>query len=392
MLLSLDGIYQIQELDALLERVLQEARRFVGADAGTLYLRSRGRLYFSFVQNDTLFSGDAAENRYVYSSRSLKIDKTSLAGYVAATGDSVLIDDVYDIRSNVDYSFNPDFDVKSSYKTTSMLIVPLMTRAGSILGVLQLINALDEHGNTVPFSDEDRRYISEFARHAAHAIEKARLNRQMVLRMVELASLRDPYETTQHAKRVSAFATELYEKWARIRGFSDRRIRRAREVLKTAALLHDIGKVAISDVILRKRGPLSSAEINSMRSHTILGARLFVYRDSPWDRVAREVALNHHERWDGSGYPGHLSSLKAIPKQMGKGKKGREIPLSARVVSVADVYDALVSTRAYKDAWQERDALSYLEANSGTQFDPELIELFLGMQDVVSSIRMKYSY
>lgn len=389
---TIDGIYQIQELDALLERVLREARRFVRADAGTLYLRSRERLFFSFVQNDTLFSGDFAANRYIYSSRSLPVDRSSLAGYVAATGDSLLIDDVYDIRSDVDYSFNPDFDEKSSYRTTSMLIVPLATRAGAVLGVLQLINALDEAGRPKPFSGADRLYIGEFARHAAQAIEKARLNRQMVLRMVELAALRDPFETTQHAKRVSAYATELYDRWARHNGVSDGRIRRGREILKTAALLHDIGKIAVSDTILKKREHLSDREIMEVRWHTILGARLFRYKDSPWERVAREVALNHHERWDGTGYPGHVESLKAVPEKAAPGKRGKEIPLSARIVAIADVYDALISERIYKEAWEEQRALAYLDDEAGRQFDPELVSLFLDMQDIVGSIRRKYAF
>jgi HD-GYP domain-containing protein (c-di-GMP phosphodiesterase class II) len=108
--------------------------------------------------------------------------------------------------------------------------------------------------------------------------------------------------------------------------------------------------------------------------------------------VAREVALNHHERWDGTGYPGHVESLKAVPEKAAPGKRGKEIPLSARIVAIADVYDALISERIYKEAWEEQRALAYLDDEAGRQFDPELVSLFLDMQDIVGSIRRKYAF
>ena len=389
---TVDAIYHIQELDELLERVLRESRSFVTADAGTLYLISKQRLFFSYVQNDTLFARNQAESRYVYSSRSLPLDNRSLAGYVASSGESLLIDDVYHIHSDVDYSFNPSFDRKSDYTTGSMLIVPLITRSAKVVGVLQLINSLDDEGQVIPFSEEDRRYVNQFARHAANAIETARMSKEMVLRMVELAELRDPYETSRHAKRVGAYAAELYELWARRRSISERTMRRNRGMIKTAAMLHDIGKVAISDAILRKRSALTEEEHSLLKWHTVLGARLFSRTDSPWDQIAREVILNHHERWDGCGYPGKIKSLQLSSIEFGAGKRAEEIPVSARIVSIADVFDALISERCYKNPWVEERALEYLHKNAGSQFDPELVEIFLDMQDVVASIRRKYEY
>ncbi len=388
----MDSVHHIQELDELLERVLLESRRFVGADAGTLYLKAKNRLFFSYVQNDTLFARNQAESRYVYSSRSLPLDNRSLAGYVASSGESLLIDDVYHIQSDVDYSFNPAFDQKTDYLTRSMLIVPLMTRSERAVGVLQLINAKDQAGRVVPFSELDRRYVNQFARHAANAIETARMGKEMVLRMVELAELRDPHETSRHAKRVGAYAAELYEIWAQHHRVPERHIRRNRGMIKTAAMLHDIGKVAVSDAILKKRTSLSDEERSQLRWHTVLGARLFSRTDSPWDQIAREVILNHHERWDGGGYPGTVRSLNAPPGSFGRGKRKQEIPVSARIVAVADVFDALISERAYKNPWVLERAVDYISRNAGTQFDPEVVEIFLGMQDVVASIRRKYSY
>ncbi|UCG00072.1 MAG: HD domain-containing protein [Spirochaetaceae bacterium] len=385
-----EEIYHIKDLDTLLEKVLLEARNFVKAEAGTLYLAAGRYLYFSYVQNEALFREDRPKDKYIYSNKRLAIDKNSLAGYVAATGDSLLIDDVYDISSNVSYHFNPDFDKKTSYKTGSILVVPLETTDHLILGVLQLINAKNETGLIIPFSMQDRLYITEFARNAANAIEKAKLSREMVLRMVELAELRDPYETSQHAKRVGAYSIELYEAWALRHRVEDRKIKHMKEILRNAAILHDVGKVALSDVILRKPGGLGKDEIIQMKSHTIHGARLFKYVHSPWDRMAAEVALNHHERWDGRGYPGKIDNIFAREIRFGPGKREKEIPLAARIVALADVYDALMSKRSYKDSWKEEQAMRYIRVQAGRQFDPELVGLFQRNYDTIRAIRKRY--
>ena len=178
----------------------------------------------------------------------------------------------------------------------------------------------------VAFSVQDELFISQFALNAADAIEKARLSREMVLRMVELAELRDPFETSQHAKRVGAYSVELYEHWAQRRGISAREIRKVSDVLRTAAILHDVGKIAVSDVILKKPGGLTYDETITMRQHTVLGARLFRRTTSFWDYMSAEVALNHHENWDGTGYPGHIENIYAPKVYMGPGKQGHGDP------------------------------------------------------------------
>ncbi len=391
LLQTLESIYYIKDLDTLLETVLYEARKFVNAEAGTIYLAAGKHLYFSYIQNDALFSGSRARDKYIYSSKKLVINRNSLAGYVASSGESLLIDNVYDISSDVSYSFNPEFDTETSYKTRSILVVPLITTDKVILGVLQLINAKNERGELIPFSMQDRLYITEFSRNAANAIERAKLSREMVLRMVELAELRDPYETSQHAKRVGAYSVELYERWALQYNVPLKKIKSAKEILRTAAILHDVGKVALSDLILRKPGRLDHGQRIQMCYHTIYGARLFKYMKSPWDRIAAEVALNHHERWDGKGYPGKIGNLFAKTVKLGPGKRGREIPLSARIVALADVYDALVSERSYKKGWKEASALKYIRFQAGRQFNPELVKIFLKIYDVIRAIRRRYT-
>ena len=298
---TVERIYHVRDLDTLLANILLEARRFVRADAGTIYLEARGRLYFRYVQNDTLFQGETPEQRHNLASHSLPVDTKSLAGYVASSGEPLLIDDVYDIHSDVDYSHNPAFDQQTNYRTRSMLIVPLLTRSHQVVGVLQLINAKTPDGTVIPFSGKDRLYIMQFAQHAATAIERAKLSQEMVLRMVEIARLRDPFETAQHARRVAEFASELYRRWAQQHGVAASIFRTTRDALIPAAMLHDVGKIAVSDAVLKKPAELDPEEIREIKLHTVHGARLFTRRDSAWDQMARDVALNHHEHWDGSG-------------------------------------------------------------------------------------------
>ena len=118
----------------------------------------------------------------------------------------------------------------------------------------------------------------------------------------------------------------------------------------------------------------------------------FKHTDSLWDKMAYDVVLNHHECWDGSGYPGRIDNILAPKIKFGPGKVKEEIPIFARIVSIADVYDSLISRRVYKDPWEDAQVTEYLLWQSGKQFDPELIEIFLGMLDIVQSIRKKYSY
>ncbi|TVR32411.1 MAG: HD domain-containing protein [Spirochaetaceae bacterium] len=386
LLRTIRRIQKITDLTVLLESVLHEARAFVEADAGTLYLARDGRLFFSYIENDTLFPEGNPKEKYVYSENSIPIDKNSLAGYVAATGEALMIDNVYDIKSNVSYSFNPSYDKLTQYKTQSILVVPLMKSDTVVVGVLQLINRKDRHGDITAFNADDRLYITYFAEHAADAIEKADLSRQMVMRMVEMAELRDPRESVAHARRVGDYAVELFNRWAARHGVPLHERILKKDIFRAAAILHDVGKVGLTDAIIAKQGEFNQDEKALMYRHTLFGARLFTNSRSIWDRIAYEVTLNHHERWDGSGYPGHVKDIFADDIAFGPGKKGKEIPLSARIVAIADVFDALTSERSYKKAWSEDQALEYLQEHAGEKFDPELVQHFIDIRDVLHAI------
>jgi len=127
-----------------------------------------------------------------------------------------------------------------------------------------------------------------------------------------------------------------------------------------------------------------------MKFHTIYGARLFKNTASDLDVLSAEIALNHHERWDGQGYPGKIEDIFQDRVQLGAGKRGEEIPLAGRIVAVADVYDALVSKRVYKEAHSEDWTLEYIKDQSGKHFDPQVVDAFMAIYDVIAAIGKKY--
>ncbi|HUX42933.1 MAG TPA: HD domain-containing phosphohydrolase [Rectinemataceae bacterium] len=381
LLSTLERLHHIKDLHSLLDSILLESRSFTRADAGSIYLRSGSTLRFSYVQNDTLFRNDLLCNKYIYSNQEIVIDEKSLAGWVAKTGSPLVIDDVYDISKEEPYTFNRSFDEISTYRTKSMLIVPLKSSNEEVVGVIQLINAMDEEGKPIPFTEEMTLFIAQFAFHAAVAIERALTLRDQVLRIVKLSELRDPEETAAHVYRVSSCATEIYLSWAERHSVPRAESDKMKDMLRIASMLHDAGKVGIPDSILRKQAKLTEEEFAVIKQHAAFGAKLFENANSEWERLAWEIMLNHHEHWDGNGYPG---------KDGGIGKKGNEIPLSARIVAVADVYDALINKRVYKDAWEEEKVFHHLRQIAGKQLDPELVDIFFDIHDVIRAIQGKW--
>ncbi|MDH4011193.1 MAG: HD domain-containing protein, partial [Desulfobacterales bacterium] len=249
----------------------------------------------------------------------------------------------------------------------------------------------------VAFSQNDEKMMLHFAGNAAVALERAQMTRAILLRMIRMAEMRDPKETGAHVNRVGGYAVELYERWAKRRHLSQKEVDKHRDILRMAAMLHDVGKIAISDLILKKPGRFNAEEFEIMKQHTVLGAQLFSDRQSDFDEAAAQVALNHHERWDGVGYPGHIdvqtgTALKGFEQPDGRpiGKKAEEIPLYGRIVALADVYDALSSARVYKEAWDESKVLDQIESESGRQFDPELVEIFFSSLDFLRTVQRRY--
>lgn len=390
-------ITEVKDIDVLLERILREARSLVNADAGSIYIKEGDKLKFSYTQNDTLQKRLPLGKKLIYSTFAVPVNNLSISGYVANTGETLNIPDVYKLRSGLPYSFNKHYDDLTGYRTQSMLTFPLKTNRGDTIGVLQLINVTDAKGKVSPFRKKDEPLVLHFANMAAVAIERAQMTRAMILRTIKMAELRDPKETGAHVNRVAAYAVAIYEAWAAKRGLPQGVIEKNRDVLRMAAMLHDVGKVAIPDAILKKPGRLSDEEREVMKQHTIMGARLFSERYSEFDEAAAIVAVNHHEKWDGTGYPGHVNPFdaKVIPGYENsdgtpRPKRGEEIPLFGRLVALADVYDALSSKRVYKEKWEEARVLDEVKQSTGTHFDPEIVETFFSSLDTIQSISERY--
>ena len=386
---------RIRDLDLLLERLLLLARRESNADAGTVYIREGDQLAFKHTQNDTFQKKLKKGEKLIYSYFSIPISDKSISGFVAKHERILNIPDMYAIDKSASYHFDPSFDKRTGYTTVSSLTFPLISSDGDMLGVMQLLNARDDDGNFVPFQEEDEPFFEIFARFGSKAIQRAQMTRNLLITITGFAGLRDPKETEAHVNRVGSYATEIYEVWADQRGLDVEERDKNKDILRMAAMLHDVGKVGISDIILKKPGKFDDDEYRIMQSHTWLGARQFLNK-SDLDFIAREVALSHHENWDGSGYPGRIGDLYDADKYIREveerpaGLKGEEIPLFARIVAVADVYDALCSKRVYKEAWNEKDVMKAIREDAGRKFDPELVDIFFSILPTLRNIREKY--
>ncbi|TFG81425.1 MAG: HD domain-containing protein, partial [Spirochaetales bacterium] len=304
---------KIRDYDLLLDRVLLEARRVVNADAGSIYVKENDVISIKFAHNDTKQKLLPRGEKQAYPHFSIPVNMQTISGYVAMTGELVNIKDVYRIRKSAPYSYNTEYDEKSGYKTTSMLTVPLKTQNNKILGVIQIINALDVDGSVRAFSANDEVLVTHFASNATVVLQNAYMTRSMIMRMIRMAEMRDPKETNAHVNRVASYSVEMYERWAYKRGLDQKTIDKEKDIFKLAAMLHDVGKVAISDLILKKPARFTPEEYVIMQTHACAGARLFDDPLSDFDTVAAEVALTHHENWDGTGYPGWIDPATREP-------------------------------------------------------------------------------
>jgi HD-GYP domain-containing protein (c-di-GMP phosphodiesterase class II) len=395
-IIKLDSeLFQIQDLDILLERILLEARKVVHADAGSIYIKEDDKLAIKFAHNDTLSKDLPPGQKLIFSVFSVAISEKTISGYAALTRQLVNVPDAYNINPDAPYSFSTTYDTLSGYKTISTLAVPLVTADGNLLGVLQVFNAKDDDGNTIPFSADDEFLITHFASSASLALHRAQMTRSMILRMIKLSELRDPKETGTHVNRVAGYAIEIYDRWAQVHGIPKSERERFKDTLRIASMLHDVGKVAISDIILKKPSSFSPEERKIMQNHVLYGAKLFVDTQTPMDSLAKDIALTHHENWDGTGYPGWIDPSTGQPLKTDEvgnilGRKEEEIPLIGRIVAIADVYDALRSKRSYKEPWPEEQVLAEIRKLSGIKFDPELVDIFFEILPNIRQVQALY--
>jgi putative two-component system response regulator len=239
---------------------------------------------------------------------------------------------------------------------TMGLVVPVAAPLAAIgLGVVAMVvvSHLDEslaRRRIAGYSTE----LEALVRERTRELRETQL--EVVQRLAQAAELRDD-QTGGHIERIGRLCGLLAE----AAGMSRERA----ELVAQASVMHDVGKIGIPDRILLKPDRLDDLEWQAMKAHTTSGARLLAGSGSDIVRLAEQIALTHHERWDGTGYPAGL--------------RGEEIPLAGRICAICDVFDALVSARPYKPAWPLERAIAEIRAGAGTHFDPALVEPFIAI-------------
>lgn len=212
---------------------------------------------------------------------------------------------------------------------------------------------------------DQARHLEKLVQERTEQLNETRV--EIIRRLGRAAEFKDN-ETGMHVIRMSWFSRFLAEAICKDDDWC--------ELLYNAAPMHDIGKIGIPDGVLLKPGKLDEDEWQIMKMHADYGAEIIGEHPSPLLQMAKSIAITHHEKWDGSGYP--------------NGLKGAEIPLAGRIIAVADVFDALTSERPYKKAWTEQDALTLLRKDAGTHFDPELVPYFETCLPRIREIQAQY--
>lgn len=343
-------------LDRLLDIIAKQITRMLDVGCCTIYLKDgeRKELWSKIAQ------GKGLEHTEIR----LPLEGNTIISAVARTGQSINLPNAYE-----DERFSMAVDMVTGFRTHTLLAVPLKNNSGKVLGVFQVANKADG----TPFDKKDEGILVLLATLAASSIEIARLYQDVhvaqletIYRLAVTAEYRDQQDTRAHLKNISIISYLL----ALALGMTKKQA----ELIKNASPLHDIGKVALADNILLKPGKLTPEEFEIMKSHTVYGGRILEGAHSKVLQMAHKMSLCHHEKWNGTGYP--------------KGLKEEEIPLEARIITVADVFDALCVSRVYKKAWRTDDAYEYILQESGKAFDPRVVAAF---KRIYPSVRKLYS-
>jgi HD-GYP domain-containing protein (c-di-GMP phosphodiesterase class II) len=297
-----------------------------------------------------------------------------LVGHAVTSGTAVFIDDAYENEEYKQFLINGALkvDKQTGYRTKALMVIPFRNNEGEIMGAYQAINKMTESGQ---FSDMDMEYLTLASSYAGKSLESALLTneieetqKEIIFTMGEIGESRSK-ETGNHVKRVAEFSYFL----ALGLGMSQDEA----DLLKMASPMHDIGKVAIPDEVLKKPGKLTEEEFDIMKSHTNIGYNLLKNSTRHILKAAAIVAYQHHEKWNGNGYP--------------CGIKGEEIHIYGRITAIADVFDALGSERVYKKAWELDRILNLFKEERGQHFDPRVVDVFFEQLPNIVKVRDAYS-
>lgn len=351
------------------EKVLKHARRIFEAPAGCIAFVDGGSLDFLSFQNDEIDASSISKDQNGNDLR-IPLNHSSIAGHVALTGEFLRIDDPYNLSKTVPYKFDASIDQISGFKTDSILAIPLRHPTEGTIGALEIINPKNEFVHELNLG-----VAKSFSVISAVSIVNMRLQESLTkayLETLERLGLAAEYkdeDTFQHIQRIR-FSSKII---ARELGFSVE----GQESIFHASAMHDVGKVGIPDAILGKPSKLNGDEWTVMKSHSNKGAAILFGSQTKILKLSEEIAMHHHEKWNGKGYPDGLA--------------GEGIPLAARIVAVADVFDALVNERPYKKAWPLEEALSLIKHEKGEHFDPQVVDAFFNCLDEILEIQKEHA-
>ncbi|NHN31295.1 HD domain-containing phosphohydrolase [Paenibacillus agricola] len=297
-----------------------------------------------------------------------------LVGYSITNGIPIFIDDAYENIELKDVleSGAIAMDLKTGYRTKALMVIPFRNNEGEIMGAYQAVNKLTEQEQ---FSQKDLEHLTLAASYAGKSLESALLSneieetqKEIIFTMGEIGESRSK-ETGNHVKRVAEYSYLIAIGLGMEQEEAD--------LLKIASPMHDIGKVAIPDSVLKKPGKLTDEEFDIMKSHTDIGYGLLKNSTRRILKTAAIVAHQHHEKWNGHGYPQKL--------------KGDDIHIYGRITAIADVFDALGSERVYKQAWELDRILNLFKEERGEHFDPQVVDAFMKQLPTILKIREQYS-
>lgn len=357
----IEKITNARDLDKILMLMADMGKEMVRSDRCAVWLIDE--------QNNELWT------RVAHGVSELRIPREAgLVGLSISKGEPIFIDDAYNNEEYKDVLKQGALvtDQQTGYRTKSLIVIPFRDSEGTIIGAFQAINKLTP---SQTFTALDIEYLTLAASYSGKSIESALLTqeieatqREIIFAMGEIGESRSK-ETGNHVKRVAEYSYII----ARGLGISEEEA----EILKIASPMHDIGKVAIPDAVLNKPGKLSDEEFAVMQSHASIGYGLLKNSKRVILKTAAIVAEQHHEKWDGTGYP--------------NGLKGEDIHIYGRITAIADVFDALGSDRVYKKAWELDRILQLFEAEKGRHFDPQVVDAFMTQLPQILEVRDRYA-
>ena len=350
---SVGKIANETRLDNALLLLNDLAREILVADRSTVWLLDK--------ETDELWA------KVAHGMDEIRIPKhAGLVGWAVANDEPVFIKDAYK-----DERFNQTIDKKTGYRTKSILVQLMKDNDGEIFGAFQAINKMTK---SQVFSKKDLEHLTLVSSYAAKSLESAFLlkeiidtQKDVIFSMAEIGESRSK-ETGNHVKRVAEYSKLLAIKY----GLSEEEA----DILKMASPMHDIGKVGIPDSVLKKPGRLTVEEFEIMKTHSALGYDILKNSKRQILKAASIVAGQHHEKFNGKGYP--------------NGLKGEEIHIYGRITAVADVFDALSSDRVYKRAWPLENVLNLFREERGEHFEAKLVDILLDNVDEFIKIKEEY--